>query len=360
MPYSNIDSPKKYFEPKTYTGTGSTQSISGLEFSPDFVWIKSRSNASYHSLDDIVRGAGKTLFSNTTDAETTYTDAITSFNSDGWTMGTDATGGSVNISGRTYVGWSWRGSDSSAVSNTSGTITSTVSANTTSGFSIVSWTGNGSNSDQTLGTGLSTALDFVIAKPRDSGGGTDQWLVYVNGVTDAQNNCLLLNSTAALTTGAASGTPNRGSTAGQLKLYAGTSTNQNLNTSGLKYIAYCFHSVKGFSKFGKYTGNGSTNGTFVYTGFKPAFVIIKTSTVSGEFWIMLDNKRNTYNVLNARLFPNASNAEVTANDILDFTSNGFKLRRADSSDNASGQTYIYAAFAENPFVSSKSIPTTAR
>jgi hypothetical protein len=356
MAYTTINKGSSYFNPVLYTGAGTTQSITGVGFKPDFVWLKARSYATGSNLlQDIVRGSTKTLFSNATNAETTFVNGLTSFNSDGFSIGTQ--GGGFNENTYTFVSWNWLASNTTT-SNTSGTISSTVSVNTTSGFSIVSWTGSGSNSDQTLGTGLSTALDFVIAKPRDSGGETDQWLVYVNGVTDAQNNCLLLNSTNALTTGAAGGTPNRGSTAGQLKLYAGTSNNQNLNTSGLKYIAYCFHSVKGFSKFGSYTGNGSTNGTFVYTGFKPAFILIKNSTSSLTNWNIVDTKRSTSNVVGPLLVPDNDNAEQNFT-FLDILSNGFKLRYTSDS-NISGNTMIYAAFAENPFVTSGGIPVTAR
>jgi len=355
MAYTTINKGSSYFNTKLYAGTSATNSVTGVGFQPDWVWIKDRDRVTYHFLFDVVRGVTKWMPTNAANPEATFVNTLQSFNSDGFTLGSD---GDVNGSPYNFVSWNWLGANTTT-SNTSGSITSTVSANTTSGFSIVSWTGTGSNSDQTLGTGLSTALDFIIAKPRDSGGGTDQWLVYVNGVTDAQNNCLLLNSTAALTTGAASGTPNRGSTAGQLKLYAGTSTNQNLNASGLKYIAYCFHSVKGFSKFGKYTGNGSTDGPFVYTGFKPAWLMVKRTDSGAESWYMTDNKRGTYNLITPYLTANESNAEGTAN-MQDYLSNGFKIRGSGSYENASGGTYVYMAFADSPFVSSKGIPTTAR
>jgi hypothetical protein len=351
MPFSTIDKGSKYFTANLHTGTGASRSITGLEFAPEMVWFKGRSVAYNNHIYDIIRGTTKAVMTNLTNAETTYSDALTAFNSDGYTIGANA---NVNESSATYVSWNWK-ANGSGVSNTSGSISSTVSANTTSGFSIVSWTGNGSNSDQTLGTGLSTALDFVIAKPRDTGGGTDTWLVYASVLNMTQDQYILLNSSGALSTGAVQGTPARGSTAGQLKLFAGTTGNQNLNANGLKYIAYCFHNVKGYSKFGSYTGNGNADGTFVYTGFTPAFIMTKQTSGGGGNWFIVDNKRNTFNVVNNLLDANLSNAERNAN-IYDFYSNGFK----DRLGLGSGETFIYMAFAESPFVSSKSIPTTAR
>jgi len=359
MAFATINKGSSYFNTVLYTGTGATRSITGAGFQPDWVWIKERSaSASDHNLSDAVRGAGKALFSNTNGAEYDYGTGtggnLRSFDSDGFSLGTAS---QTNANGTTFVSWCWD-ANGTGVSNTSGSITSTVSANTTSGFSIVGWTGTGSNSDQTLGTGLSTALDFVIAKPRDSGGGTDSWVVYASALNMTQNQCLLLESTSALITGATSGTPNRGSTAGQLKLLAGTVNNQNLNASGLKYIAYCFHNVKGYSKFGSYTGNGADDGTFVYTGFKPAFLMIKR-TDSADGWLMFDDARNTFNPESSFLQANLSNAEGTFS-YCDFTSNGFKARTSAASFNASGGTYIYMAFAENPFVLTDGTPVTAR
>jgi hypothetical protein len=352
MAYTTINKGSSYFNTVLYTGNGATQSVTGVGFQPDFVWMKDRTVGFDHVLQDAVRGTTKIINSNQTYAEFTNTTSITSFNVDGFSTGAYV---ATNNNTTPFVSWNWLGANTTA-SNTSGTITSTVSANTTSGFSVVSWTGNGSNSDQTLGTGLSTALDFVIAKPRDDGGGTNVWLVYVNGVTDAQNNCLLLNSSNALTTGAVQGTPARGSTAGQLKLFAGTTGNQNLNANTLRYIAYCFHSVKGFSKFGSFTGNGSADGTFVYTGFKPSWFMYKKTNTTDN-WYMLDNKRNTFNPEDKYFDANTSDVEDTFT-FCDFLSNGIKFR--SSSANGSGDTYIYMAFAENPFVSSTQIPTTAR
>ena len=234
---------------------------------------------------------------------------------------------------------------------------SSVSANTTAGFSVVKWTGNGSNSDQEVGTGLSEELKFVISKPLDSGGGTGQWLIYVNGVTDAQGECLLF-TTGSKTTNATAGTPNKGTTAGRLLLKAGSSSNANLNTNALNYIAYCFAEKKGYSKFGTYTGNGNADGSFIYLGFKPAFIMVKSATSTTE-WHMSDTARRPENPNNSYLSASSSAAENTSAPT-DFLSNGVKIKTSNNGWNQSGQTFIYMAFAENPIVGSNNIPTTAR
>ena len=360
MAYTTINKSSEYFNTKLYTGDNTATSYTGVGFQPDFIWIKDRSQAADHTLIDSVRGVKKVILSNSTAAEGTdgATQGLNSFDSDGFTLGTNSNVGSTNNTGDNYVAWNWLGGGT-GVSNTDGDITSTVSANTTSGFSIVKYTGNGTQSDQEIGTGLSTELKFVIAKPLEAGGTTSSWVVYVNGITDAQDNCLLLESTSGLITGASGGTPNKGTTAGNLLIKAGTSSNNNLNNSGTNYIAYCFAEKKGFSKFGSYTGNGNVDGTFVYTGFKPAFVMIKV-TNGVDNWFIFDNRRSTSggNVVDDYLYPNLSNAEG-GTDILDFLSNGFKLRTTDGGQNGSSN-YIYMAFAENPLVGTNAVPATAR
>ena len=341
----------EYMDATTYTGNGSTLSvINAGSFQPDFVWIKRRdSGAESHKLNDSVRGVNKQLMSNSTDSEYTNTDQLTSFNSNGFTTGAS---GTTNGNGTSLVAWQWRASNATAVTNTAGSITSTVSANTTAGFSIVTWTGSGSNSDQTVGTGLSTALDFIITKPRTANVGTDSWLVYTSAITLNQNECLILNSTSAKITTADQGTPNRAATAGQLKLFAGTNAglnNQNMNASGVNYVAYCFAQVSGYSAFGSYTGNGSTDGTFVYTGFRPRFVMIKRSDAGAVNWYIFDTARDTYNAAGLELYPNLSNAEADGRPDLDILSNGFKIRSTSGGQNTNGGTYIYACFAEFPF-----------
>jgi len=340
MAYTTIDSPKKYFEAKTYTGTGATQSITGLSFKPDLVWGKHRSGAEWNVLSDAVRGVPKNLYSNATDAEDTIS-YLTSLDINGFTLSSSS---GLNGNGSTYVAWNWLGANTT-VSNTSGTITSTVSANTTSGFSIVSYTGNATLS-QTIGHGLGVAPRMIIFKTRS---GVSDWGVYHESMTNTKR--ILLNSTGA------SGNFTWGGSPTSSVFYV---NNDGLvNGSGSTYIAYCFAEVKGFSKMGSWIGNGSTDGTFVYTGFKPSFIMIKNSNVAGTGWSMWDSKRNTYNLVNTYLQANSSTSEGTQT-FADFLSNGIKIRDSNSFCNGSGNTIIYMAFAENPFVSSKGLPCTAR
>jgi len=323
------ESPSDYFNTVLYTGTDAARSLSGVGFQPDWVWIKSRSSAQSHYLGDSVRGAGLRLQSNLTNAED-GPKGITSFDADGFSLDGIA---SVNDGGDSYVAWNWK-ANGSGVTNTDGSITSTVSAITESGFSIVSYTGTGANA--TVGHGLDSALDMVIVKGRDS---TFDWVVWHNNLSG--NEFLILNKTDSV--GSASAVWNSTIPSSSVfSLGSNLATNENADPK----IAYCFHSVEGYSKFGSYTGNGSTDGPFVYTGFRPAFVLIKRTDSTG-FWAMLDGQRPGYNVTDKVIYANASAAESTA-QATDFTSNGFKPRTLDSDVNASG-TYIYMAFAENPF-----------
>jgi hypothetical protein len=346
MPYSVIDSPKKYFDTVTYTGNGaSPRSIGNLSFKPDFVWSKSRSTAENHNLYDAVRGGTQGLRSNLTNAETSSNiyGYVSTFDSDGVTYISGGTNNDLNNgSGVTFVNWNWLGANTT-VSNTSGSITSTVSANTTSGFSIVSYTNPASGSPFTVGHGLGVAPKMIIVKTRNV---AQTWGVWHTSI--GFGNYLRLDSTAV--TASANLVTATSSTT--------FSTYQNHHATSDTLIAYCFAEVKGFSKFGSYTGNGSTDGTFIYTGFKPAFFIVKTSNASFN-WVVEDNKRNTFNVVDKYLLPNSAVAEGTLT-LVDFLSNGIKIRTTDNSHNGSGNTHIYMAFAENPFVSSKGIPTTAR
>ena len=356
MSYSNIDKGSKYFNTVTYTGTGSNLAVTGVGFKPDWVWCKSRSAAEDHTSWDAVRGSTKRLSQNTTGAEfVDATQGMQSFNTDGFTCGVSD---QYNKSGQTQVSWCWLGANTT-VSNTAGTITSTVSANTPAGFSIVSYTGNGTNG-ATIGHGLGVSPKMVIVKSRSN---TGDWAVYHASLT--AGNMVFLNTTGA--SGTISGFDNGGinpvSSTTFTTAQGGVSQN-NVNTSGRTYIAYCFADVKGYSKFGSYTGNGASgNGTFTYLGFKPAFVMIKeTSGIDG--WGMFDNKRVPYNYVNTHVQAQSSSADITNTaDAVDFLSNGFKVATGTSSANfinESGASYIYMAFAENPFVSSKGIPTTAR
>jgi len=352
MAFATIDKPSKYFNTSLWTGNDSTQSLSSFGFSPDLVWIKTRTGTQYHGLFDTIRGALVSLQSNTTTGDQTFSNSLTSFDSDGFTLGLND---NFNWSTKTYVGWSWRGSDSSAVSNTSGSITSTVSANTTSGFSIVSYTGTGTT-PKTVGHGLNSTPSMIIVKNRSAS--PTSWRVYHKslGVNGSYPNFLELDTTSASQTG------DSGNFASvPTSSVFGIGNYNVVNGNGNSMIAYCFAEVKGYSKFGSYTGNGSTDGTFVYTGFKPAMIILKRTDSAGYDWRLLDNKRNTYNVTSTVLFPNTPEADLTNSaNYVDFLSNGFKWITTGAGSNASGGTYIYMAFAENPFVSSKGVCTTAR
>jgi len=356
MSYTNgLDKPTDYFNTVLYTGNGSTNAITGVGFQPDWVWVKDRDTSGYnHIANDNVRGVTKYLRPNLTNAEATITDAITSFDSDGFTLGSDASNGESNRNTINYVSWNWLASNTTA-SNTDGSITSTVSANTTAGFSIVSYTGSGTISD-TVGHGLGTTPNVVIIKNRDTG--TSGWNVHHSSLSSGYN--LQLQSTGAQFN--SSGQGHIGTVGSStFGFVAGSSGNDQVNDSSEKYIAYCFAEKKGYSKFGSYTGNGSTDGSFIFTGMKPSMIIVKRTDTTGN-WRIYDNKRDTFNYCRAQLSPNLSNAESndSANTDFDFLSNGFKARGGFANINASGGTYIYMAFAENPFVSSGGIPCTAR
>jgi len=347
MAYTDIDKPTDYFNTVLYTGNGGTQSITGVGFQPDLVWMKSRSVAgAHHLVNDVVRGADKGIFTNLTTAEITR--GVSSFDSDGFSFDDNA-GGDGNASGSSQVAWNWK-AGGTASSNTNGSITSSVSANQDAGFSIVSYTGDGTDG-ATVGHGLGVKPNMIILKPRNA---TNSWVVYHS--TLGATKYLLLNTTAAAgTTADAWNNTEPTSSVFSIATEAGGWNNHN----GNNYIAYCFSEKKGYSKFGSYTGNGSTDGTFVYTGFKPAWLMVKKTTT--ENWQMYDNKRSAFNLVDDTIAPNQNYAEsVFTNGSYDFLSNGFKLRGTDGAVNASGSSYIYMCFAENPFVTSTGIPTTAR
>jgi len=338
MAYTTIKKPSDYFNTKLYTGNGTdNHAITGVGFQPDAVWIKDRDDASYNQITDAVRGVTKTIYTNASDAEGTNTNYVKSFDTDGFTVGVN---NANNQSGANNVSWNWLGANGTA-SNTDGSITSTVSANTTSGFSIVKFTANGSNNG-TIGHGLGSTPAIVIYKRLD---GTGSWYVLYTFV-DGSQDYLILDSTSAKADLASS--------------TYGTATSSTISNIGFgntnSMIAYCFADVKGFSKFGSYTGNGNADGSFIYLGFKPAFLIVKrTDTADG--WLMLDNKRGSINLIDEVLFSNLSQAEVSTN-ACDFLSNGFKARTTSTWINASGGSYIYMAFAEEPLVGDN--PATAR
>jgi hypothetical protein len=342
---AQINKPSEYFNTKLYTGNGSTQSITGVGFQPDMCWWKMRSGVEDHALGDAVRGATKIVKPNATSAEATSSSYFTSFDSDGFTLGSDS---KTNANSSTYASWNWK-ANGAGVSNTDGDIASTVSANTTSGFSIVSYAGTGSNA--TVGHGLGVAPKMIIFKNRNTA--TD-WDVYIEPVGAGKR--LYLNNTSA----EAVATNYMNDTAPTNTLFS-VGVADNTNKSGSPQIAYCFAEKKGFSKFGSYTGNGSADGTFVYTGFKPAFVLFKRAIGGTDSWFINDTARATYNPSQQYMRPNETSAEGTSSaHQIDILSNGFKIRSSDTAYNTLNNTYIYMAFAEEPLVGTNGIPATAR
>ena len=347
MAYTTIKKPSDYFDTKIYTGNGSSQTLDMDNLG--LLWMKNRTEASNHCLFDSVRGGYYTsapnpmLSTNTTGggngSDITSAYGIT-FGSSSSTIGSDGGGYNYNQNGKSYVGWQWRANGTGS-SNTDGSITSTVSANTTAGFSIVKYTGT--NATGTVGHGLGVAPKIVLYKNLND---ATYWY-FTTSIIDGTHDLLLLPATDAQQPFSAS-LP----TSSVLNLIA----NNDTNGSGDNIIAYCFAEKTGYSKFGIYTGNGNANGTFVYTGFKPAFVIFKRSSGTGN-WQLIDNKRLGYNVENRTFYPNSNVAEQDEDDA-DILSNGFKLRGSGTDGNGSGSTYIYMAFAEEPLVGDN--PATAR
>ena len=340
LPDPTIKLSDKYFDSILYTGNDSTNNITGLNFSPDWIWIKQRNGTFWHQMFDTVRGVNRRLYTNRTDGENLNDPTLTAFNSDGFTLGDDD--GGINGGSNTYVAWCWE-AGSSTVTNTNGSISSSVRASTTAGFSIATWTSNGSGSPSSFGHGLGVKPDFLIIKSR---GGSGNWQCWSSTFSNATNNFISLNlSTGTQTAGAAMwGTID--STVVNFRHSANSSNGDDM-------IGYFFSNVEGFSKSGKYTGNGLTNGTFVFTGFRPAFLIVKNTNASKD-WLMFDNKRSPFNVINDYLFPSLNEAEgVNSTTIgVDFTANGFKWRGSSSGNdyiNSNGQDFIYLAFAESPF-----------
>jgi hypothetical protein len=337
MAYINFD-PQDYFNTKLHTGTGSAVSITGVGFQPDMVWSKQRNGTDNHNIIDAVRGATKIVQTETTTAEQTALQSLTSFDSDGFSVGTD---NAWNGSSNTYCMWNWK-ANGAGVSNTDGSTSSTVSANTTAEISIVKWTPSGSA--ETVGHGLGSVPKMILTKNL---GASQGWFTYHHSIGNTKY--LLLNSSVVEATD---------STAWNNTTPTSSVFSVGSQFGGSDYVAYCFAEKKGFSKFGLYEGNGSADGTFIYTGFKPAFILYKGKGAV-QSWNMHDNKRLGYNPNNAFLFPNLTQAESNITRI-DLLSNGFKLRTTDSGQNGSGQGYIYMAFAEQPLINSLGNPATAR
>tara|TARA_R100001594_G_scaffold14301_1_gene30388 strand:+ start:1821 stop:2870 length:1050 start_codon:yes stop_codon:yes gene_type:complete len=340
MAYTTIDNPALFFNTKLYTGNGTAiasggQNITGVGFQPDWVWIKDRSDSDRPRLFDAVRGVTKAIDSSDNTTESTLSEGLTAFGSDGFTVGNHA---GVNSSSDNFVAWNWLGANGTT-SNSDGSITSTVSVNSTSGFSITKW--SGTDAIATIGHGLGTTPKVVIVKNL---GGANAWNVYHSSIPNMDTGYIELNTVDRFYTNSDRWSQQPTSTV------FGVNANANVNSSGNDYIAYCFAEVKGYSKFGSFTGNEVTDGPFAYTGFKPAFIIIKRSSGGTGSWAMFDNKRNTFNVVDNRLYANAADAEGTS--AVDFLSNGFKIKTADGNINSSASTHIFMAFAEAPFVTS--------
>jgi len=344
MAYSTISKPSLHFNTKLYTGNGGTQSITGVGFQPDWVWFKSRTTTNNHALFDAVRGATKWIESNSTSVEQTYAGGLTSFDSDGFSVGN---GSDVNLNSSSQVAWNWKAGGAGST-NTDGSQSATVSVNTTAGFSIVKFVNNQSYTTNTFGHGLGAVPKVIIMRSLDS---AYNWDVHHHKV--AIDKRLKINDSSG-----ESSSTYMNSTSPTNQVFTVKSDEFDTNDD---CIAYCFAEKKGYSKFGSYTGNASTNGPFIYTGFKPAWVLQKNYTSgSSNDWTLADNKRPGYNEINKRMVPNNSSVEATNNQI-DFVSNGFKIRGSETNANGSGQTYVYLAFAEEPLVANvgASIPATA-
>ena len=354
MAYTTINKSTDYFNTKLYTGNNSTNAITGIGHKPDLVWVKKRNASADHILFDAVRGVQKGIFSSRNSGQEIEggTRGLNAFNSDGFTLGAEVTqmSGSCNDNNDTYASWNWKANGAGSA-NTDGGINSTVSANTTSGFSIVQYTGTGSGA--TVGHGLGVKPKIIFFKNLDSG---TNWVV--QSTLLANRTQLVLNGTDA---------QNTDSRLGNLDSWSNSvfslGTYGDMNGSGSSHIAYCFAEKQGYSKFGTYIGNGSVDGTFCYTGFKPAFVMRKSfSSGHNGNWLIHDTKRSPFNEAELQLSANATTAEETSTDYneIDILSNGFKMRGTGTWSNGSGRSYIYIAFAEAPLVGTNNVPATAR
>ena len=363
MAYASITKPSLHFNTNLYTGNNSNTAHTGIGFQPDLVWLKVRNASGAHYLFDATRGANKDINSSDNTAEYTATQNLMSFDSDGYTVGTS---NSVNTNGETMVGWNWKAGTGAGTSNTDGSINTTyTSVNTTAGFSISKYTGTGSSA--TVGHGLGVRPDVAITKRLDD---TQNWVIQTIGSEDSSpyksgfssNDANLGFNLDRQVSGSESVGDNRASTLSSTTV-RNIGTSNEVNASGGTYVSYVFKSIKGFSKIGSYVGNGeTTKGSFVYTGFKPAFVLVKAYDTASREWVIIDNKRNGFQPNNYRLFPRISNAEDTTADIMDLLSNGFKCKSNNNATNQAGVGYFYMAFAEEPLVANvgASIPATAR
>ena len=342
--YTAIDDAGSFFSPVLYTGTGAELVISGVGFQPDLIWIKERTGTESQTWTDAVRGATKWISSNNTDGEVTTAESVKSFDSGGFTLGTS---GGINTSSDTYVAWNWKAGTTSGLSG--GTITPTgYSINTTSGFGIYLYTGT--NVNATIAHGLGVAPNLVIIKRLTSGAG---WLVQDTSLTSAAYILKLSSSDAE-----SSDSANFNGTFPDATVF-NLGTSNNTNKTGDAHVAYVFADVQGYSKFSSYTGNGLANGPFVYTGFRPAFVIVKRRD-SGTHWFTYDDKRQGYNAKQSWLYANSASAENTTGGTINLLSNGFKLTSTESDINNSGSVFLYIAFASQSLVNSEGVPNNAR
>ena len=348
--YTTINDPSAYFQTLLYTGDGSASqaqtNTGNSDLQPDWIWVKKTNDVRNTSNTDSSRGFNKRVETQTTSAESTTTTDVISAQSNGFTVGNN---GSTGNNGDTYAAWQWKANGGTTASNTDGSITSTVQANTTAGFSVVTYTGNGS-SGATIGHGLGATPKWFFVKSRST---TGSWIHYHIGTgSTPQNDYLNFTTSAKGTTSAAWN--NTAPTTSVASLGSSAEVNEN----GTTFVGYFFAEKQGYSKFGSYTGNGNENGPMVYCGFKPAWIMMKR-TGNTSSWNILDNKRDPFNVMDTQLLADGNDVDQDY-DWMDFLSNGFKIRRNSTQNNASGDTYIYMAFAEHPFVSSEAVPTTAR
>ena len=358
MAYTDIDDPSAYFQTTLYTGNGSTNAITNSgnsDLSPNWVWIKNRSGADHHALYDSVRGANKYLSSGRDILEATQSDGLMSFNSDGFTVGAD---GGVNTNSNNFVAWQWKaGTSVSGTTTGSGTGKAySGSVNTDAGFSIITYVANGT-AGHTIPHHLGAAPKWVICKSRSENRG---FPIQHTGLTSAAY-AIFLSQNNAQAEQFSSGSTNTWNNTAASSTVVTLGNNANNNKDNDSYIMYSFAEKKGYSKFGKYTGNGNADGTFVYTGFKPAWLLVKQTTGASQNWYLWDNKRDTFNVTDTPLKPDENTAEsgIGAYNI-DLLSQGFKFKGTEIQINASGETYIFMAFSEQSFVSSSGVPATAR
>ena len=344
MAYTTISKHTDYFNTVTWTGTGSTNNITGVGHQPDMTWIKKRNGTTWHNLYDAVRGVTKALVTNETDAEGTRATGLTAFGSDGFTIGTD---NNANASGDTYVGWNWKAGTTSGITTTGADITpSSYSMSSTAGISIIKFTGNGVDGAK-IAHGLGAVPEMIISKRLEN---ANYWAVYHKM---DNTDYLVLNTNAAY-----SDAPIWKDTT-PTSVYYQTDNSNSVNPSSETVVAYCFKSVPGFSRIGAYTGNGSSSTPmFVYTGFKPKFVMVKNTSQTDD-WFIHDDKRDGYNDDNEYLFASIANAEGSNVNRIRFLSNGFSVPTTDKSHNVNGNVYAYMAFGQS-LVGSNNVPCTAR